>query len=151
MRSMGIIMMKWQSIFDFPDCSGKQPSLPCSSAASALCTACSQHRHRTNRRIGLRKSSGANRQIILLEVLIESTTISVIGGSIGILVGILAAYGIGDVVARAMPGGGDWGAVVQPTAIAISFAFAVIVGMGFGLFPAMKASKLEPAEALRYQ
>ncbi|WNM60476.1 ABC transporter permease [Candidatus Nitrospira neomarina] len=103
------------------------------------------------REIGLRKAIGARRQDILLQFLIESTTISVIGGSIGILVGILAAYGIGDVVARAMPGGGDWGAVVQPTAIAIAFAFAVVVGVGFGLFPAMKASKLEPAEALRYQ
>jgi putative ABC transport system permease protein len=85
----------------------------------------------------------------LLQFLIESTTISVIGGCIGILVGILAAYGIGEVVAQAMPGGGNWSAVVQSTAIII--AFAVGVGVGFGLFPAMKASKLDPAEALRYQ
>ncbi|MDH3503580.1 MAG: ABC transporter permease [Nitrospirota bacterium] len=103
------------------------------------------------REIGLRKAIGARRQDILLQFLIESTTISVIGGCIGILVGILAAYGIGDLVAQAMPGGGDWGAVVQPTAIAIAFAFAVMVGVGFGLFPAMKASKLDPAEALRHQ
>ena len=103
------------------------------------------------REIGLRKAIGAKRRDILLQFLIESTTISVIGGCIGILVGILAAYGIGDLVAQAMPGGGDWGAVVQPTAIIIAFAFAVGVGVGFGLFPAMKASKLDPAEALRYQ
>ena len=103
------------------------------------------------REIGLRKAIGAKRQDILVQFLIESTTISVIGGCIGILVGILAAYGIGDLVAQAMPGGGEWGAVVQPTAIIIAFAFAVGVGVGFGLFPAMKASKLDPAEALRYQ
>jgi putative ABC transport system permease protein len=103
------------------------------------------------REIGLRKAIGAKRRDILLQFLIESTTISVIGGCIGILVGILSAYGIGDLVAQAMPGGGDWGAVVQPTAIIIAFAFAVGVGVGFGLFPAMKASKLDPAEALRYQ
>jgi putative ABC transport system permease protein len=103
------------------------------------------------REIGLRKAIGAKRQDILVQFLIESTTISVIGGCIGILVGILAAYGIGDLVAQAMPGGGEWGAVIQPTAIIIAFAFAVGVGVGFGLFPAMKASKLDPAEALRYQ
>jgi len=103
------------------------------------------------REIGLRKAIGARRQDILLQFLIESTTISVIGGCIGILVGILAAYGIGDLVAQAMPGGGDWGAVVQPTAIVIAFGFAVGVGVGFGLVPAMKASKLDPAEALRHQ
>ncbi|MEJ2230042.1 MAG: ABC transporter permease [Nitrospirales bacterium] len=103
------------------------------------------------REIGLRKAIGAKRQDILLQFLIESTTIRVIGGGLGILVGILAAYGIGNLVAQAMPGGGDWGAVVQPTAIFIAFAFAIGVGVGFGLFPAMKASKLDPAEALRYQ
>jgi putative ABC transport system permease protein len=54
--------------------------------------------------IGLRKAIGAKRRDILVQFLIESTTISVMGGGIGILVGILAAYGIGDVVAQAMPG-----------------------------------------------
>ena len=103
------------------------------------------------REIGLRKAIGAKRQDILLQFLIESTTISVIGGCLGIILGIFAAYGFGDLVAKSMPGGGDWGAVIQPTAIVIAFVFAVAVGIGFGLFPAIKASKLDPAEALRYQ
>lgn len=103
------------------------------------------------REIGLRKAIGARRQDILLQFLIESTTISVIGGGLGIILGIFAAYGFGNLVAQAMPGGGDWGAVVEPTAILIAFTFAVGVGILFGLFPAMKASKLDPAEALRYQ
>ena len=103
------------------------------------------------REIGLRKAIGARRQDILLQFLIESTTISIIGGGLGIILGIFAAYGFGNVVAQAMPGGGDWGAVVEPTAILIAFTFAVGVGILFGLFPAMKASKLDPAEALRHQ
>jgi len=101
--------------------------------------------------IGLRKAIGAKRRDILLQFLIESTTISVIGGCVGILVGIFAAYGFGNMVAQAMPGGGDWGAVIKPSAILIAFLFAIVVGVTFGLFPAMKASKLDPAEALRYQ
>jgi len=103
------------------------------------------------REIGLRKAIGARRQDILLQFLIESTTISVIGGCFGIILGVFAAYGFGNLVAQSMPGGGDWGAVIKPTAIAIAFVFAVGVGVGFGLFPAIKASKLDPAEALRYQ
>ena len=103
------------------------------------------------REIGLRKAIGAKRRDILLQFLIESTTISVVGGAVGILVGIGAAYGLGHMVAQAMPGGGDWGAVIQPSAILIAFLFAIAVGVTFGLFPAMKASKLDPAEALRYQ
>jgi len=103
------------------------------------------------REIGLRKAIGAKRQDILLQFLIESTTISVIGGFFGVVLGIFAAYGFGNLVAESMPGGGDWGAVIKPTAIAIAFVFAVAVGIGFGLFPAIKASKLDPAEALRYQ
>lgn len=103
------------------------------------------------REIGLRKAIGAKRSDILLQFLIESTTISVVGGCVGILVGIFAAYGLGNMVAQSMPGGGDWGAVIRPSAIFIAFLFAVGVGVTFGLFPAMKAAKLEPAEALRFQ
>ena len=101
--------------------------------------------------IGLRKAIGAGRSHILRQFLIESVSISVVGGLIGILAGIGMAYGFGDLVARAMPGEGDWGAVVLPSAILVSFVFAVLVGITFGLYPAIKASKLDPAEALRYQ
>ena len=55
-----------------------------------------------------------------------------------VILGIFAAYGFGNLVAEAMPGGGDWGAVVKPTAILIAFTFAVGVGIVFGLFPAIK-------------
>ena len=103
------------------------------------------------REIGLRKAIGAKRSDILLQFLIESTTISVVGGCVGIFVGIFAAYGFGNMVAQSMPGGGDWGAVIEPSAIFIAFLFAVGVGVTFGLFPAMKAARLEPAEALRFQ
>ncbi len=101
--------------------------------------------------IGLRKAIGARRRDIMLQFLVESVTISVIGGFLGILGGIGAAYGFGGFVAQSMPGGGDWGAVIQPSAILIAFSFAVFVGVFFGLYPAVKASKLDPAEALRYQ
>ncbi len=103
------------------------------------------------REIGLRKAIGATRKDILLQFLIESTTISVIGGCFGVILGIVAAYGFGNFVAKSMPGGGDWGAVIEPAAIGMAFVFAVAIGIGFGLFPAIKASKLDPAEALRYQ
>ena len=101
--------------------------------------------------IGLRKAIGARRRDIMLQFLVESVTISVIGGFLGILGGIGAAYGFGGFVAQSMPGGGGWGAVIQPSAILIAFSFAVFVGVFFGLYPAVKASKLDPAEALRYQ
>lgn len=103
------------------------------------------------REIGLRKAIGATRTDILRQFLVESVVISLVGGLAGIAIGVGLAYGFGDLVARAMPGEGDWGAVVQPSAIMIAFTFAVAVGIGFGLYPAVKASKLDPAEALRYQ
>jgi ABC-type antimicrobial peptide transport system permease subunit len=103
------------------------------------------------REVGLRKAIGARRRDILLQFLIESVTISAIGGGLGIVGGIAVAYGFGGFVAQSMPGGGDWGAVVEPSAIIIAFSFAVFVGVFFGLYPAVKASKLDPAEALRYQ
>ncbi|MBI4400910.1 MAG: ABC transporter permease [Nitrospirae bacterium] len=101
--------------------------------------------------IGLRKAIGARRSDILKQFLIESVSISLVGGLIGVIVGVGVAYGFGDLVAKAMPGGGDWGAVVQPSAIFVAFLFALTVGVSFGLYPAIKASKLDPADALRYQ
>ncbi len=101
--------------------------------------------------IGLRKAIGARRTDILRQFLIESVTISAVGGVLGMAVGVGLAYGFGDLVAKAMPGGGDWGAVVNPTAVLTAFAYALAVGVTFGLYPAIKASKLDPAEALRYQ
>jgi putative ABC transport system permease protein len=101
--------------------------------------------------IGLRKAIGATRTDILRQFLVESVAISLLGGLIGIGIGIGLAFGFGDLVARAMPGDADWGAVIQPSAILIAFTFAVTVGVSFGLYPAIKASKLDPAEALRYQ
>jgi putative ABC transport system permease protein len=101
--------------------------------------------------IGLRKAIGARRQDILQQFLIESVAISVVGGFIGVLAGVLFAHGFGELVAQAMPEGGDWGAIIRASAIVMAFEFAPIVGVTFGLYPAVKASKLDPGEALRYQ
>lgn len=67
------------------------------------------------------------------------------------LAGVFFSHGFGELVALAMPGGGDWGTISRPSAIVMAFEFALIVGVTFGLYPAVKASKLDPAEALRYQ
>ena len=101
--------------------------------------------------IGLRKAIGAKRSDILRQFLVESVAISVVGGLVGVTVGILFAHAFGDMVAQAMPGGGDWGAVIRPSAIVTAFTFALLIGISFGLYPALKASKLDPAESLRYQ
>jgi putative ABC transport system permease protein len=101
--------------------------------------------------IGLRKAIGATQRDILKQFLIESVAISVVGGLIGVATGIGLAHGFGDLVAKAMPGGGDWGAIVQLPAVLAAFSYALAVGVFFGLYPALKASKLDPAEALRYQ
>ncbi len=101
--------------------------------------------------IGLRKAIGASRRDILLQFLIESVAICLVGGLVGLVAGVGLAYGFGDLVAKAMPGAGDWGAIVKLPAILAAFSFAIVVGVSFGLYPAIKASKLDPAEALRYQ
>ncbi len=101
--------------------------------------------------IGLRKAVGARRVDILVQFLVESVTISLLGGCIGIILGIFMGVGFGKAVARAMPGGADWGAVFSIESIVIAFFFAIAVGIFFGLYPAQKASKLDPAEALRYE
>ena len=93
------------------------------------------------REIGVRKALGARRHDILLQFLIESSTIAVIGGAIGVLCGIIAA----KLVALATP----LPAAVQFWSVLSGLLVALSVGLFFGTYPASKASRLDPVEALR--
>jgi putative ABC transport system permease protein len=95
------------------------------------------------REIGIRKSIGAKRMNILVQFLIESIVVSGMGGVAGVLIGIAGSRIIGKLMQLS----------AQPSlsTIGISFSFSVIVGTFFGLYPANKASKLNPIEALRFE
>jgi putative ABC transport system permease protein len=95
------------------------------------------------REIGVRKAVGARKRDILSQFLIESVTMSVTGGLIGIGLGILAAVVVST--------SGTLTAVVSPASIAVSFLFASLVGIFFGLYPAWKAANQNTIEALRYE
>ncbi len=96
------------------------------------------------REIGLRKAIGAKRRDILVQFLIEAMTLSLLGGVIGILLGAGGAVAIGKLVENFYP-------VVAPGAVALAVGFSVAVGLFFGLYPAWRASRLNPIEALRYE
>ncbi len=96
------------------------------------------------REIGVRKAVGAFRRDIVLQFLTEATTLSLLGGAIGVLVGV----GIPATVKRfveALPAETPLWSVVVGLAVSIS------VGIFFGLYPAVKASRLDPIESLRYE
>lgn len=95
------------------------------------------------REIGIRKSLGADRQNILVQFLIESVIISLIGGILGMLTGVGIAYGI-SVVAK-------WPPVFSLSNIIFAFTVTTIIGVIFGVYPAYKAAGLDPIEALRYE
>ncbi len=97
------------------------------------------------REIGVRKAVGARRLDILVQFLIEAVTLSVIGGSIGILLG----WGLGALGANAIPG--FPAAHVPLWAVLLGFFFASTVGVFFGIYPAAKAAALDPIESLRYE
>ena len=99
------------------------------------------------REIGIRKSLGAKTSSIMLQFLAEAAILTVMGGVIGIILGILAGYGICSIMSGSMgmtitPG-------ISPTVILAATLFSCAVGVFFGIYPAKKAAKLSPIEALR--
>jgi putative ABC transport system permease protein len=95
------------------------------------------------REIGVRKALGATFANILLQFLIEAIVIGVTGGLIGILLGLGASYLISNIF--------GWATVISGFTIALAFGFSVLIGVIFGLYPARKAAKLDPIDALRYE
>lgn len=95
------------------------------------------------REIGLRKAIGAKRKDILLQFLFEAVTLTVIGGIIGVILGYVGAVGIAKL--------GNWSPTVPIYAILLAVGVSALFGLGFGIYPANKASKLSPIEALRYE
>jgi len=93
--------------------------------------------------IGIRKALGAKNKNIMSQFIIEALSLSGIGGLIGIFFGWLGAYAIAQV--------GKWPLVITPISVLLAFGFALIIGLFFGLYPAMKAAKMNPVEALRYE
>jgi len=95
------------------------------------------------REIGLRKAVGATRSDIVIQFLIESVILTLLGGAIGILLGI----GLGKIAEPYL----GFSAVVTSESILLSAGVSILVGLIFGLYPAIKASKLRPIDALRYE
>ncbi len=93
--------------------------------------------------IGIRKAVGAKPRDILAQFLIESVTLSIIGGLIGVGLGWWGASLFADLAGLRTQ--------VRPDSIALAFFFSAAVGIGFGMYPAQKAAKLDPIEALRYE
>lgn len=95
------------------------------------------------REIGLRKAIGANNKDIMVQFLIEAVLMTFIGGIAGILLGGGTAVLITFFA--------KWAVKVSLSSILLATAFSLIIGITFGLWPAQKASKLDPIEALRYE
>ena len=95
------------------------------------------------REIGLRMAVGARPRSILTQFLVEAIVLSGIGGLVGVAVGLATAYWL---VSRF-----DWPMLVQPAVVAFSLGASALVGIVFGLYPAWKASRLDPIQALRYE
>jgi putative ABC transport system permease protein len=95
------------------------------------------------REIGVRMAVGAKRRHIVMQFLIEAMTLSLLGGAVGIVVGIVGAK-LTTVIA-------GWPTIISSDVIVVAFFFSLVVGLFFGLYPANKASRLNPIEALRYE
>jgi putative ABC transport system permease protein len=97
--------------------------------------------------IGLRKAIGAKRRDILLQFLVESMVLSLLGGLIGVVFG----WGIAQLMGQFHLGGSTITPVVGLDSVFLATFFSIAVGLFFGIYPATRAARLQPVEALRYE
>jgi putative ABC transport system permease protein len=96
------------------------------------------------REIGIRRALGAKQRHITVQFLVETVILSTGGGMVGVVLGYLGSW--------AMTAWAQWGeAIVRPSAVVISFGLSVLVGVFFGMYPAIRAARLDPIEALRHE
>jgi ABC-type antimicrobial peptide transport system permease subunit len=95
------------------------------------------------REIGIRLAVGALAGQVLTQFLVEAVVLSLAGGAIGILVGFGFSYGVSQVM--------QWSTVVTSESVLLSFGVAAATGVFFGFYPARKAARLDPIEALRFE
>jgi putative ABC transport system permease protein len=95
------------------------------------------------REIGVRMAVGAKRHHIVMQFLIEAMTLSLVGGALGIVLGVAGAK-LTTLIA-------GWPTIISGNVIFLAFFFSLVVGLFFGLYPANKAARLNPIEALRYE
>jgi len=94
------------------------------------------------REIGIKKAIGAQRSVIVSQFLVESTVLSGIGGIIGIIIGYAGSLLLGKAIYDMILFPDTWMTIA-------SFLFSLAIGVGFGMYPAIKASGLQPVDALR--
>jgi ABC-type antimicrobial peptide transport system permease subunit len=95
------------------------------------------------REIGIRRAVGARARDVLLQFLVEALTLSMVGGAIGLLVGLAAS----GTLTWAL----EWPTAVSVSSVALAFGIAAAVGIFFGFYPARRASRLTPIDALRHE
>ncbi len=99
------------------------------------------------REIGIRKAVGAKRRDILGQFLTEAVVVSVLGGGVGVALGI----GLARIISTINVNGQNLQTLVAPDAIGLAFGVSAAIGLFFGIYPAARASRLHPIEALRYE
>ena len=96
------------------------------------------------REIGIKKAIGANRKVLLTEFLVEALILSGGGGLVGILLGVAVPYSIRFITSAIQ-------IQIPPLAVILGFGVTLIVGLTFGMIPALRAARLNPVESLRYE